>query len=101
MPRLFLNSAPPQRAKTTCGGEPENSKPLFVKLLEAIIRRLDISFRTAAIEALALELVGQHATTLSLLKEGIGNLDFAALARLSLGDQLKNIRCQNIPANDR
>src|SRR3990167_313213 len=73
----------------------------FVEVLEAEVGGLDIAFSTAAIEALALELIGHHAAVLRLLHQCVGDLDFSAFARLGLLDQLEDIRGENIATDDR
>src|SRR5690606_30518975 len=69
----------------------EISSPLLIKRFETKVGCLHIPFSTTTIKPLPLELVGQHAALLSLLHQGVGNLDLAALARLGLGNQLKDI----------
>ena len=70
-------------------------------MLEAEVSRRDVAFGAAAVEPLALELIGQHATGLRLLHQRIGDLDLAALARLGFGDQVENVRRQDVAPNDR
>ena len=73
----------------------------LVEVFVAEVGRLDVALGAAAVETLALELVGQHAAVLSLLHQGIGDLDLAALARFSLLDQVEDVRGQDVAADDR
>jgi len=62
-----------------------------MQVLETEVGGFDVTFSAAAIEALALELVSQHAAILGLLHQGVGDLDFTALARLGVSDQIEDI----------
>ncbi len=64
----------------------------LVQVLEAEVGGFDEAFRAAAVETLTLEFVGQYATVLGLLHQGVGDLDLATLARLGLLDQVEDVR---------
>ncbi len=71
-----------------------------MQVLETEVGGFDVTFGTAAIEAPSLELIGQHAAVLGLLHQCVGDLDFTALARLGISDQVEDIGGQNVPTDN-
>src|SRR3546814_539101 len=72
-----------------------------VEVLVAEVGRRDVALGATAVEALALELVRQHATILSLAHQRVGDLNLTALARLGLLDQIEDVRSQDVATDDR
>lgn len=71
-----------------------------MQVLEAEVGGFDVTFGAAAIETSALEFVSQDAAVLGLFHQRIGDLDFTALARFSVSNQVEDIGGQNVSTDD-
>ena len=61
---------------------------VFVDEVGCIHETIDAS----AVKATAFEFIGQYATVFGLLQQGVGQLDFAVLARLGIAQDIEDIR---------
>src|SRR3546814_16950170 len=97
VPRIWRSlEAGPEAIGPPLGG-PIASERLAgqVEVFVAEVGRRDVALGATAVEALALELVRQHATILSLAHSRVGALNLTALARLGLPDQIEDVRRQD------
>lgn len=73
---------------------------MSVKCVVAIVGGFNETFNTAAVKPSALEFICQNTSPLRLGHQGIGDLDLAAFAGLSVADQVEDIRGENIAADN-